>query len=154
MRCSRPGTSRWSRRETTCGVIGNERGDLLALTPVEIVPKAGRFFDYEEKYSAGGADEFCPPRTLSPASTARLQELAARAHRVAGCDGYSRTDFFVPHDERGRECEPVALEINTLPGMTARSLLPKAAAVEGWSLRDLCLEILALALERRARAGR
>jgi D-alanine-D-alanine ligase len=144
--------ARLSGSETTCGVLGNERGELLALTPVEIVPKQGRFFDYEEKYSASGADEFCPPRSLSAASTARLRELAERAHRVAGCDGYSRTDFFVRRDGQGRECEPVALEINTLPGLTARSLLPKAAAALGWSLRDLCLEILAFAIERRAGA--
>ena len=81
-------------------------------------------------------------------------ELAERAHRVAGCDGYSRTDFFVPRDEHGQEREPVALEINTLPGLTARSLLPKAASILGWNLRDLCLEIIALAIERRAGAAR
>lgn len=131
--------------EATCAVLGNARGELVALTPVEIVPKPGRFFDYEEKYSAAGAQEFCPPRSLAAAQSQQLGELALRAHRAAGCDGYSRTDFFVPP-----QGEPVVLEINTLPGLTDRSLLPLAAAAHGLNFPDLCLEILALALERRA----
>jgi D-alanine-D-alanine ligase len=134
--------------EATCGVLGNERGRLHALSPVEIVPHAGRFFDYEEKYSAGGADEFCPPRAISARTCARLQELACTAHRAAGCDGYSRIDFIVPRADDGAEGEPVVLEINTLPGMTERSLLPKAAAAEGLALRDLLMEIAGLALVR------
>jgi D-alanine-D-alanine ligase len=141
--------------EVTCGVLGNERGRLHALAPVEIVPHAGRFFDYEEKYSASGADEFCPPRALSARTVARVQELSRVAHRAAGCDGYSRTDYIVPRTDcivpstgDGERGDPIVLEINTLPGMTARSLMPKAASVEGMSLRDLLLEILALAVER------
>jgi len=129
--------------ETTCAVLGNAGGELRALTPVEIVPKAGRFFDYKEKYDAQGAAEFCPPRSLDAAAVRELQELALRAHRTTGCDGYSRTDFFVPP-----EGAPVVLEVNTLPGLTDRSLLPQAAAQQGLSFEELCLEILALALER------
>lgn len=140
--------------EATCGVLGNAGSELRAQTPIEIVPKPGRFFDYEEKYSAGGADEICPPRSLPPPTCERLRDLAVRAHRAAGCDGYSRVDFIVPRDAprdaKGAEGEPVALEINTLPGLTERSLVPKAAAVGGWSMRDLCLEILRLAIERGA----
>jgi D-alanine-D-alanine ligase len=75
-----------------------------------------------------------------------------RAHRLAGCDGYSRTDFIVPRED-GREGEPVALEINTLPGLTARSLVPRAAAAAGLDFRGLCLAILELALAAR-RTGR
>jgi D-alanine-D-alanine ligase len=134
--------------ETTCGVLGNAAGAARALTPVEIVPHAGRFFDYEEKYSSAGADEHCPPRSLAATACERLRELALRAHRAAACDGYSRTDFIVPRDASGAAREPVVLEINTLPGMTDRSLLPQAAAAEGLDFRSLCLEILALALER------
>lgn len=136
--------------ETTCGVLGNARGELVALPPVEIVPKAGRFFDYQEKYSAGGAAEHCPPVSFSPATVALVRERALQAFRAAGCDGYARIDFMIPRDEAGREGEPVALEINTLPGMTARSLLPLAARTAGLSFRVLCLEILALALARSA----
>lgn len=135
-------------REATCGVLGNASGAKRALPVVEIVPKDGRFFDYEEKYSSLGAAEFCPPRSISPATCERIRALALRAHTAAGCDGYSRVDFLVPVDASGREDEPVVLEINTLPGMTDRSLLPQAAAADGVSFRELCLEILGLALER------
>jgi D-alanine-D-alanine ligase len=136
--------------EATCAVLGNAGGELRALTPVEIVPHAGRFFDWEEKYSARGAAEHCPPENLSTGICAHLRDLAIRAHRAAGCDGYSRTDFIVPEGPAGAR-EPVLLEINTLPGLTPRSLLPKSAATDGLAFRDLCLEILALAVERQAR---
>jgi D-alanine-D-alanine ligase len=159
--------------EATCGVIGDS-GNVRALTPVEIVPKAGRFFDYEEKYSATGADEHCPPVSIGLATCARIQEIALRAFRAAGCEGYARVDFMIPRAdvrdgdpgreavsprsaasaraaEPPRETEPIVLEINTLPGMTARSLLPRAAAEAGSSYRDLCLEIVHLALERGPR---
>ena len=134
--------------EATCAVLGNAGGAVEALMPVEILPKAGRFFDWEEKYSETGAEENCPPRTISPDACARMRELAVRAHRAAGCDGYSRTDFIV--SESG---EPVVLEINTLPGLTSRSLVPKAAAEASLSFRDLCLLILALAVEKHVAVG-
>lgn len=151
--------------EATCGVLGSGADDLRVLTPVEIVPKDGRFFDYEEKYSSSGASEHCPPRTLTPETVAAIRRDAARAYLVAGCSGYARIDFMIPRvaprdsDARASalhasgmpasavpEGRPVVLEINTLPGMTDRSLLPLAAAEAGISFRDLCLEIL-----RRAR---
>ncbi|MBL8863393.1 MAG: D-alanine--D-alanine ligase [Planctomycetes bacterium] len=127
--------------ECTVGVLGG-RAAARALTPVEIVPKAGRFFDYQEKYSAAGASEHCPPLSIDAATCARLRDLALRAHEAAGCCGYSRVDFIVP----AAGGEPVVLEINTLPGMTARSLLPLAARDAGLSFRELCLAIVALAL--------
>ncbi|MBL8859505.1 MAG: D-alanine--D-alanine ligase [Planctomycetes bacterium] len=135
--------------EATCGILGRARGELRVLTPVEIVPKDGRFFDYEEKYSAQGAAEFCPPRSLTPSTTERIRALAERAFRAAGCDGHARIDFMVPRDTAGREGEPIVLEINTLPGMTDRSLLPLAAREAGISFRELCLVILGFALEGR-----
>ncbi len=132
--------------ECTVAVLGNRGGPVQALMPVEIRPKPGRFFDFEEKYSAGGASEFCPPMTIDAATCAHLQEIGARAHAAADCEGYSRTDVMVPADGS----EPVVLEINTLPGMTARSLLPLAAGHAGLSFRALCLRLAALALERTA----
>jgi len=135
--------------EATCAVLGNATGRSVALAPVEILPHSGRFFDWEQKYSPTGAEENCPPRTIPPAVGERLRALALRAHRAAGCDGYSRTDFIVPEDGR----DPVVLEINTLPGLTARSLVPKAAAEAGLSFRDLCLLILGLAVERHGASG-
>jgi D-alanine-D-alanine ligase len=133
--------------EATCAVLGNSGDVLEALMPVEILPHAGRFFDWEEKYSATGAEENCPPRTIPPKICARLRELSIRVHATAGCDGYSRTDFIVPQDGG----DPVLLEVNTLPGLTSRSLVPKAAAEASLSFRDLCLLILALAVEKHAR---
>lgn len=129
--------------ECTVGVLGNRGGSVRALMPVEIVPKDGKFFDYEEKYSAAGASEHCPPIAIDAATCRRLQTLAERAHGAAGCEGYSRVDFIVPADGG-----PVVLEINTLPGMTARSLLPLAAAHAGLSFRALCLRLVELALDR------
>ncbi len=129
--------------ECTVGVLGNH-GLAVALMPVEIVPKDGRFFDYEEKYSAGGASEHCPPQGIDASVCAVLRELAERAHAAAGCEGQSRVDFIVPKSGG----LPVVLEINTLPGMTARSLLPLAAAQAGLAYRALCLYLVELALER------
>ena len=75
------------------------------------------------------------------------REAEALAHEVGGCDGYSRADFIVP-----AAGDPVLLEVNTLPGLTERSLLPQEAAAEGTSYRDLRLFILDRALARRSPA--
>jgi len=136
--------------ECTVGVLGNRGGSVRALMPVEIVPKDGRFFDYDEKYSAAGASEHCPPRSIDAATCSALQALGERAHEAAGCEGYSRIDFIVP--EAGGM--PTVLEINTLPGMTSRSLLPLAAAHAGISFRGLCLRLVELALDRTSAGGR
>ncbi|MCZ6596900.1 MAG: D-alanine--D-alanine ligase [Planctomycetota bacterium] len=130
--------------EATAGVLGNPDGELHALPPIEIRPHEGRFFDYDEKYSESGALELCPPRALDAATCERLRALALRAHTLLGCEGYSRTDFIVPRAPDGHTGfeEPVLLEVNTLPGLTPRSLLPKEAAAEGTDFRTLCLSIL------------
>ena len=142
--------------EATCGVLGNTAGELVALPPVEIVPHEGRFFDYEEKYRSEGAREHCPPRSLSAATVERLGQLAVLAHRTMGCDGYSRTDFIVPRgadDASEGEGEPVVLEVNTLPGLTERSLFPQSMQALGASYRAMCLRLLELAVERSAERG-
>ena len=142
--------------EATCGVLGNTAGELVALPPVEIVPHEGRFFDYEEKYRSEGAREHCPPRSLSAATVERLGQLAVLAHRTMGCDGYSRTDFIVPRgadDASEGEGEPVVLEVNTLPGLTERSLFPQSMHALGASYRAMCLRLLELAVERSAERG-
>lgn len=139
--------------ETTCAVLGNRGTTPRALPPVEIRPRSGQFFDYQEKYDAAGAEELCPPRSLAPELVARVAERALAAHRVAGCDGYSRTDFIVPTAGPGAG-EPVALEINTLPGLTPRSLSPLAASVVGIDFPSFCLEIVRLALAARRGGAR
>lgn len=130
--------------EVTCGVLVDPTGVARALPPIEIRPHPGRFFDYEEKYSAGGAQELCPPVSLAPAVVERVRALGVLVHRFLRCAGYSRSDFLVP----ANEAEPVFLELNTLPGLTPRSLVPLAAAREGIDYRTLCLWIVADALRR------
>lgn len=119
-------------REFTVGILGGE-----ALPPVEIVPKQG-FYDYDNKYTAGATDYFCPAR-LDAAKTAEIRKHALAAHAALGCRVYSRVDVLL--DEAG---SPFVLEVNTIPGMTATSLLPKAAAAAGIDFPALCEKILRL----------
>lgn len=120
-----------------------------ALDLVEITPKSG-LYDFDSKYTAGATEYHCPAR-LSDALTMRCQHLAERAVEALGCIGAPRVDLIVP--ESG---EPVILEVNTIPGMTVTSLLPKAAAREGLSFADLCIAILqgvSLAYKPHRRSG-
>ncbi|MEO0650458.1 MAG: D-alanine--D-alanine ligase, partial [Planctomycetota bacterium] len=126
--------------ELTCAVLG-EGGAARALMPVEIVPDDGRFFDFEQKYASDGATERCPPRLVSADVIERIQADSLRVHRGFGCRGLTRSDFIVRPDQT-----PVFLELNTLPGMTPRSLAPQAAGFHGSSHRDLCLLLLDAAL--------
>jgi len=130
--------------EATCGVLGGGAHPLVSLPVIEIVPHAGRFFDYEEKYTEDGANEYCPPRNVSPERCAELSTLARRAYAACGCQGYARIDFIVPAGGSA----PVFLELNTLPGLTPRSLLPFAAREAGLDFRALCVELMLQGLTR------
>jgi D-alanine-D-alanine ligase len=123
--------------EITVGVIGNR--ELLALPAVEIVSKHA-LFDYQSKYDASLSDEICPARIPKAAADA-ASDLALRAHRSLGCRGLSRTDMILTASG------PVVLEVNTLPGMTVNSLLPKAARVAGIPFPELLERLVQLALE-------
>lgn len=125
--------------EITCPVLGNESLECLPL--VEIVPNGG-FYDYEAKYTPGATEEICPAR-LSPEQTRLAQELASRAHQALGCRGFSRTDMLV--DAAGIW----VLEVNTIPGMTPTSLLPRSAEAAGVPFAQLLDRMIALALEGR-----
>ncbi|MFI5278878.1 MAG: D-alanine--D-alanine ligase [Gemmatimonadales bacterium] len=130
-------------RELTVGIVG---ADVLPV--IEIVAKH-ELFDYECKYTPGMADEF--PAVLEPENERRLQQTALAAHRALKLGGYSRIDFRA--DAKG---DIFCLEANTLPGMTAGSLIPKAARAAGMSFADLVDRICHLALERggtKPRAG-
>ncbi|MBC8145026.1 MAG: D-alanine--D-alanine ligase [bacterium] len=121
-------------RELTVAILGDD-----SLPIVEIRPKSG-FYDYKSKYTAGHTEYYCPadlPRSLEE----EVRELARRAHVALGCRGYSRVDFRL-----STENVPFCLEVNTLPGMTATSLVPKAAAAAGMSFPDLCVRIIELAI--------
>jgi D-alanine-D-alanine ligase len=126
--------------EITAGVIGNQ--SLEALPIIEIVPgDAYEFFDYEAKYTPGATQEICPAR-ISDAMTQKAQTYAKMAHRALFCEGYSRTDMIMQADEI------YILETNTIPGMTATSLLPQAAATAGISFSELLDRLIDLGMER------
>jgi len=123
-------------REFSVGVLGNK-----ALPVIEICPKSG-FYNYENKYQKGLADEVCPAE-LTPADTIRLQETALLAHHTLRLDVYSRTDFILT-----AEGALYCLESNTLPGMTPTSLLPQEGIAAGLSFEDLCECIIAVSMEK------
>ena len=127
-------------RELTVGVLGDR-----ALPAVEIVP-AVKEFDYTAKYQSGGAKEICPA-PITPAQQEEMGALALKLHRALGLEVYSRTDFLL--DAEGKFW---CLEVNSLPGMTAASLVPKEAAAAGMTYRELCEEIVqqSYRLKRRA----
>jgi len=115
--------------------------DGKALPPVEVAPKSG-MYDYASKYTTGATDYYCPAR-LSSHETTQCKNIAEQAVAELGCLGAPRVDLILP--EVG---SPVVLEINTLPGMTATSLLPKAAAEVGIPFPDLCKIITVSALNK------
>jgi len=124
-------------RETTVGILDGE-----ALPVVEVRPRSGAY-DYRNKYTPGATEYFCPA-DLGAGVTRAVQEAALGAFRAVGGRDYARVDVMVT--EEGR---PVVLEVNTLPGMTETSLMPKAAAAAGLDFGALCLRLVMLALERR-----
>ncbi len=126
-------------REFTCGVI-EIKGKPMALPPTEIIPKNSSFFDFKAKYSVGGSDEITPPN-LAANKIKTLQKIALKTHKAIGCRGLSRTDMIM--DKYGKF---YVLEINTLPGMTATSLLPQQARAVGISFPKLLDIIVAAAL--------
>ncbi|UCG13807.1 MAG: D-alanine--D-alanine ligase [Deltaproteobacteria bacterium] len=126
--------------EITGAVLGNLNPEPLPL--VEILPgDQYDFFTYEAKYKPGATEEICPAR-LSQELTGKAQDYAVRAHQALRCRGYSRTDMIVGDDEI------YVLETNTIPGMTATSLYPQAAAAAGMSFSELLDRLIELALEK------
>ncbi len=124
-------------RELTVGVLGDH-----AMPVGEIIPKH-EIYDYECKYTPGMAVEEFPAK-LSPEITAETQRLAVLAFRALKLDGCARIDFRMTSGG-----ELFCLEANTLPGMTATSLIPQAAAAEGIDFSTICDRIVALAKPTR-----
>jgi D-alanine-D-alanine ligase len=124
-------------RECTVGILGDK-----PLPLVEVRPKTG-IYDYATKYSVGTTDYFCPA-PFDEATTARVQAAGLAAFKAIGGRDYSRVDVIVQPSG-----ELVVLEVNTLPGMTETSLLPKAAAAAGIGYAELCQRMVDLALERK-----
>jgi D-alanine-D-alanine ligase len=126
-------------KELTVGVLGDE-----VFPIIHIQPRSG-FYDISNKYpwmtGAGGTDYFCPA-DLPAEVTRAVQEEALKAHRAVGAEVYSRVDVLL----RASDSRPFVLEVNTIPGMTESSLLPKAAAAAGIDYATLCLKIIKLSL--------
>jgi D-alanine-D-alanine ligase len=125
-------------RELTVAVLG---GEALAVT--ELKPKAG-FYDYAAKYTDGLTQHICPAE-IPFEITHAMMDMAARAHRLLGCKGASRSDFRWD-DERG-EAGIYLLEVNTQPGMTPLSLVPEQAKLKGIAYGELVERLIAEALQ-------
>jgi D-alanine-D-alanine ligase len=123
-------------REVTVGIIGGE-----ALPIVEIIPASG-FYDYEAKY-AGGQSEYICPADLPADVTEFTQNMALSAYTAMDCSGFARVDFRLTE-----EFQPFILEVNTVPGFTATSLVPMAAKATGQEFPELCKEIIDLAIKK------
>lgn len=120
--------------EATVPVMESIDGGLFALPAIHIKPKSG-FYDYKNKYTSGCTEYICPS-DLPAETNDRLAALAVMAHRSLGCRSYSRVDFRVTP-----EGALYVLEVNTAPGMTATSLVPKSAKAYGLSFGEFLDEV-------------
>lgn len=128
-------------QEVTCAVIEDSNGDLVALHPIEILPKANNLFDYAAKYTPGATDKI--PARLPDYKINLIKEITKTAHGSVGARGFSRTDMIVSPDDR-----VYVLEINTIPGMTEQSLLPKAAEFSGYKFGEVLEKVIGAAQGR------
>ncbi|MGE9291150.1 MAG: D-alanine--D-alanine ligase family protein [Puniceicoccales bacterium] len=128
-------------REVSIGILNG-----LSLGVVEIVPRGG-VYDYEHKYTAGKT-EYRWPAVLEPDEESVVRHWAEAVFAVCGCRDFARVDFRI--DEDG----PCFLEINTIPGLTPESLLPKSAACRGLTFEDLAVELVGPAINRFQRRRR
>jgi len=128
-------------RELTVGILGAQ-----ALPVIQVVPK-NKFYDYQAKYTKGMTD-YIVPAPIDDAARREAQALALRTHQAIGCEDMSRVDFILAPDGK-----LYVLEINTIPGFTETSLLPKAARASGIGFEDLCERILEMGCAKRARYG-
>jgi D-alanine-D-alanine ligase len=108
---------------------------------IEIVPKEG-FYDYKHKYTKGMTEYICPAE-ISDEISDKAQELALKAYQSLGCSVYSRVDFLLDSNN-----DLYCLEVNTLPGMTALSLVPKAVKAKGMEFNELIENIIGLSLNK------
>jgi D-alanine-D-alanine ligase len=124
-------------REITVGILERQ-----ALPTIEIKSRTG-FYDYQAKY-ANHKTEYLFDTIEDMSITAKISQAATDCFDVLGCRDFARVDFILANDGL-----PYALEVNTIPGFTTHSLLPKAAAKAGLSMSELCVKIIELAIERR-----
>lgn len=124
--------------EITAAVLGNNNPTVLPL--IEIVSRTG-FYDYTAKYTPGLSEHIIPPR-LPETVLATAAALARQTYKLFGCRGFARVDMIVAN---GRD--PHVIEVNSVPGMTATSLVPDAARAAGMDFKALVQKIVDLALE-------
>ena len=123
-------------REVACGVV-KVKGKIIVLPVTEIISR-NEFFDYEAKYTPGKSEEVTPAE-LTEEMSGRIQDLSSRVYEILGCKGIVRVDFIIVAGE------PLFLEINTVPGMTEESIIPKqvrAAGIDPGELYSLVIEDL------------
>ena len=119
--------------ELTCGVV--KAGDMDITMPIaEVIPK-NEFFDFEAKYNPTKSDEIIPAR-ISPEMTKRIKTLSSMIYDILRCEGIVRVDYIV------REDEIFMLEVNTTPGMTSNSFVPKMVRAMGGTLREVLTKII------------
>src|SRR5262249_43539183 len=123
--------------EVTVGILGRQ-----ALPPIQIRTRRS-FYDYQAKYLDNDTEYLFDIELPRPVLE-QVQELSVRAHEALGCRDFSRVDWMVDATTH----QPYALEVNTIPGFTDHSLLPKAAGRAGLSFAALCQRIVGLACER------
>lgn len=121
-------------KELTVSMMQKD-GEVVALPVIHIAPHSG-MYDYHSKYTKGATEYICPA-DLDEETTKKVQEISKQAYEVLGCSGVARSDVMLDEEGNG-----YVLEINTVPGMTATSLVPKAAAAAGISFPELCNIIL------------
>lgn len=124
-------------RELTVGILGQE-----TLPVVEICPKEN-FFDFKAKYTEGMTD-YIVPAEIPDGVAIKLRQIALKAHQVLGCADFSRVDFMLDADQAY-----YVLEVNTIPGFTSTSLLPKAAREQGINFDQLCFKLVELAYGKK-----
>lgn len=128
--------------EFSCGVLDLADDTVTALPPIEIRPRGQAYFDYTAKYTDGKSEEIVPAERPEPILE-QVKATAVAAHRILGCRGVSRTDMILADDRL------YVLETNTLPGMTANSLLPKEFVAFGGTYAGLLDLLIAAALRTK-----
>ena len=127
-----------SGEEVTCAVLGT--GDAAAALPVIRIQAPDGNYDFEHKYISNDTRYLCPSG-LPEAEEAEIQRIVVEAYRLLGCRGWGRADLMIRASDR----QPFLLEMNTSPGMTSHSLVPKSAQQAGLSYEQLCLHLLSQA---------
>jgi len=128
--------------EFSCAVLELPNETLKALPPIEIRPIKSNYFSFSAKYEDGGSEELIPA-PQSKELLDKIKELAIKCHKILGCRGLSRTDMILSKADN----ELYVLELNSLPGLTSHSLLPKAFIAEGGTYQELLDILIEVALK-------